>query len=364
LAQATPPAVPTTSTNLAKTKEYLDFLCAAEQPVEVRDLIGFWGYKGRGKNTVAVISANLEEMELRTVPPFDVGGLDSYVLLQKVNTNDLPEVSAEHPDDHLLTLTRIPSAAFAQPRPNATSDQAVGYVYRDTPIANALTVMLRHDFSQLPVVDSGSRRTVVGVFTWESYALARLRGEDPGRVGDAIVATSAVDLHSDLFASVGPVADQGYVLVTFQGVLSGIVTASDLTREFEKLTLPFLAIGRCEQELRRVARGKLPQQVAETRKPFDSYTFGDLQTFFKNNWSLLGWSLSQAEFDGWLDSARRLRNSIAHFDNQDENPTAELGAVHRLTKWLRSVPTNTNPTFAGSEVDNDPSVRSPAFALN
>ena len=346
MAKAPTPTEPTAHTNFEDTQKYLEFLNAAGQPVEVRKLIGFWGYRGRGTNTIQIIGDQLDQMGLRTEPPFDSGPLDSLVLIQRVSADALNAASAEQPDDHLLTLSRIPSAAFAL-RAYSELGEATGYVYRDTPIADAVTTMLRHDYSQLPVIESATRREIYGVFTWESYAQARLRGEDPQLVESAVTTTSGVDLHSDLFASVGPIADQGYVLVTYRGALSGIVTASDLTREFEELALPFLAIGRCEQELRRVARTQLPEQVAATKKPFDNYQFGDLQDFFENNWIALGWALSRHEFKKWLGATRVLRNSIAHFDNQDDDLSAELEAVHRLTRWLRSVTSDADTSVQG-----------------
>jgi len=356
MTQMPAPLEPTASSGLLETQKYLEYLEAENRPIEVRTLIGFWGYKGRGKNTVAAILGDLAKMSLRTVPPFDSGPLDSSVVIQKLSGDVLTTAAAEQPDDHLLTLSRIPSAAFAL-RAEQRLGSSAGYVYRDTPIADAVTTMLRNDFSQLPVIESETRREVYGVFTWESYAQARLRGDDPKTVASSVFSTSPVDLHSDLFASVGPIADQGYVVVTYRGSLSGIVTASDLTREFEDLAMPFLAIGRCEQELRRVARGKLADQVAKTKKPFENYSFGDLQDFFKSNWSNLGWSLSLTEFNGWLNATRQLRNTIAHFDNQDEDSTAELEAVHRLTKWLRSIATPTDSVGVVSANGDQPNVQ-------
>lgn len=158
--------------------------------------------------------------------------------------------------------------------------------------------------------------------------------------------TPPVDLHSDLFASVGPVTDRGYVVVTYRGLLSGIVTSSDLALEFEELALPFLAVGRCERELKRVARSLLADAIASSGKALDEYTFGNLQHLYADNWSQLGWSLSRDEFISWLDSTRLLRNLIAHFDDPDENLLSGMEAVHRLTTWLSAIKTPEVPVDA------------------
>ncbi|GGI86691.1 CBS domain-containing protein [Pseudarthrobacter scleromae] len=330
------PPEPDAGSDLNETKKYLDYLKNSGRPIEIRTLIGYWGNKGRGKVSVATITSDLARMGLRTDPPFDSGPLDSHVTLQGLN-GELSPGADDQPEDHLLTLSRIPSASFALRTRDDESDNS-GFVRRDSSVADAVTVMLRNDFSQLPVIESEARREIVGVFTWESYAQARLRGDNPILVGSATIPASAVDLHSDLFASVSPIADHGYVLVTYRGQLSGIVTASDLTREFEKLTLPFLAVGRCEQELKRVARVKLSDALAKSKKnSVEELMFGELQQLFKNHWTALGWSLSLTKFDGWLNTTRKLRNSIAHFDNQDQDLSADLEVVHRLTRWLRMI---------------------------
>lgn len=189
----------------------------------------------------------------------------------------------------------------------------VGYASRKEPIDTAVTKMLRSDYSQLPVVQSEVDGAVVGVFSWETYARARLRGEDPKTVESAMEPVATVDLHSDLFASVGPIAQAGFVVVSYHGALSGIVTASDLTMQFQQLAVPFLAVGRCEQELKRVAKLCL------------------------KHWDMLGWSLSPDDFLEWLNTTRNLRNSIAHFDNQDADRSVEVHDVNRLTEWLRLV---------------------------
>ncbi|WP_312180286.1 CBS domain-containing protein [Arthrobacter sp.] len=338
------PYEPTVASGFEETQKYLEFLRSEARPLEIRRLIGYWGFKGRGKNSINIVTANLAQMGLRTEPPFDSGSLDSLVTIQKLSEE--AEAYAERPDDHLLTVSRIPSASFALPRQSDDSAPA-GIVYRDTSIADAVTIMLKYDYSQLPVVDSKARRDVLGVFTWQSYAQATLRGEKPTSVGAALVTHPTVDLHSDLFASVEPIAREGYILVTYRGYLAGIVTASDLTLEFEDLALPFLAVGQCEQELKRVAKGKLAH--AKDVKGIEDLTFGGLQYFYKENWDSLGWSLSLDEFFDWLETTRNLRNSIAHFDNQDKDSSSELETVHRLTRWLRSVITNPEVLSDGDE---------------
>jgi CBS domain-containing protein len=328
---------PTIDTSLSDTKTYLEALKASGEPISIRRLIGYWGYESRGKNRVQTIYSDLAKMGLRTNPPFDGGHLDLEVLIERDSPEQVVLAVSEQPADHLLTLSRIDSAMYAL----RLRDQGAvrGFVTRETLVADALTLMMRHDFSQLPVVESHDRPAVVGIFTWESFGQSTLRGERPTTVGEVTMPTSPVDLHSDLFASVAPVTERGYVVVTYRGLLAGIVTSSDLALEFEELALPFLAVGRCERELKRVARSLLAHAIASSAKPLDEYTFGNLQHLYANNWPQLGWSLSRDEFVSWLDSTRLLRNLIAHFDDPDENLLSGIEAVHRLTTWLSAIKT-------------------------
>lgn len=331
-------AKPTAESSFAETKSYLERLRDSGETLPIRDLIGFWGQKGRGKNNISMIGNDLARMSLRADPPIDSGSLDTQVSVTRVTDDVVAQAEADRPADHLLTLARILSATFALRLGEAGA--VAGFVTKDTPIPDAVTLMMRHDFSQLPVVDNVARRIVVGVFTWEGYGQARLRGVVPQTVGDAMSAVSPVDLHSDLFASVSPVTDNGFVVVTYRSMLSGIVTASDLTLELGELALPFLAVGRCERELKRVARSVFAQPLAKMKKPLDDLSFGGIQDLYTHQWDLLGWSLSKDQFVAWLDTTRKLRNSIAHFDDeQDTDLKGGIDSVHRLTHWLAGVQT-------------------------
>jgi len=333
----TVPLVPTRDSGLTETKAYLTHLLDSGETVTVRTLIGFWGYRGRGKNIVEVINRDLVQMRLAVEPPLDSVPLDFELSLTTIPSDVRIQAAEEQPEDHLLPLSRINSATHALKADQPPGDR--GYVVLGASVAEAVTVMMRQDFSQLPVVESQAQRTVIGVFSWESFAHAGLRGIAPRIVDDALAPVTTVDLHSDLFASIAPVADKGHVVVTYRGVLAGIVTASDLTLEFEDLTLPFLAVGRCERELKRVAASVFAEPLAAEGKALEEMTFGNLQHLYRRHWNKLGWALSKDDFILWLDATRRLRNAVAHFDDRDQDRSADVEAVHRLTLWLNGVKT-------------------------
>lgn len=322
--------MPTADSSLDEKRNYLDNLRKTQTRIPIRELMGFWGARGRGHNVIEMINDDLGQMGFEVDPPLDTGTLDMPVRIQNAST-----VSAQpDPDDHLLTLARIPAASFALANPE---DAAIpGLVEPSTSLNDATTMMLRYDFSQLLVVDDVTQRRLIGVVSWKSYGAARLRQEEPAIVADIMQPATPVDLHSDLFSNVGPVAKYDYVAVTYQGRLAGIVTATDLTEQFEDLAVPFLAVGRCERELKRVARAKFTAIDADV---IDKAMLGKLQQMYRENWPSLNWSLSQEEFNRWLDATRDLRNKVAHFDDKDQDLKPEVRAVHQLASWLRGVKT-------------------------
>lgn len=152
---------PTIDTSLRDTKAYLETLKTNNEPITIRRLIGYWGYESRGKNRVQTIYRDLAKMGLRTNPPFDGGHLDLEVLIERDSPEQVVLAVSEQPADHLLTLSRIDSAMYAL----RLRDQGAvrGFVTRETLVSDALTLMMRHDFSQLPVVESLDRPAVVGI---------------------------------------------------------------------------------------------------------------------------------------------------------------------------------------------------------
>lgn len=328
MAQPATNVKPTPESSFEETRKYLDHLRRTQTRISIRELIWFWGARGRGPFVLRTINDALAQMGLEADPPLDAGGLDLAVSIRQATD----AAAATTPDAHLLTLAQVPAASFALATPE--TQNLVGVVEPRTTLDEATTMMLRHDYSQLLVVGDVTRRDLVGVISWKLYATARLRREDPTVVEEIMQPVTGVDLHSDLFSSIGPVVKYDFVAVTYRGKLSGIVTTTDLTEQFEELAVPYLAIGRAEQELRRVARIKFtnldPNVIAQA-------TLGRLQGLYRDHWDATEWSLSQSSFDEWVNATRELRNTVAHFDETDRDIRPQVRAVHQLAAWLRGV---------------------------
>lgn len=364
-AQNKTPSIPTEDSSLPETKEYLEYLVDSEKSITIRDLIGFWGSRARGSRVVDLVNRELEEMGLRVAPPIDSGPLGTHVIVMRTEEATDDPGKIEPLDDHLLTISRIESTTYAlqSSHNDATDEQTILSSFtRGTPIAEALTLMTRKDFSQVPIIDDVAHFHPIGAFTWESFAQSAIRGTSPEVVGEAMTPAPQADLSADLFSCIEQVSKNGFVLATHRGRLTGIVTPYDLIDELKRLTKPFLAIGRCERELRRVARGALGVQLENHKQSIEDMTFGNIQHFFKEHWTELGWRLSKNDFVGWLDDTRNLRNRIAHFESQDWDYSHEISSVDRLTQWLSSLQFDTDDESEGILDTEAPGVKDRNFS--
>jgi hypothetical protein len=117
--------------------------------------------------------------------------------------------------------------------------------------------MLQHDFSQLPVMQGD--REVKGVITWKSIGSKQALGHKCSQVADCREDARIVDSNRTLFDAISTIVEYGYVLVRDQRDkrITGIVTASDLSLQFQILAEPFLLLREIELHVRRLLGDKL-----------------------------------------------------------------------------------------------------------
>ena len=115
---------------------------------------------------------------------------------------------------------------------------------------------MQYEFSQLPVMQGD--REVKGVVTWKSIGLRKALGSKCERVGDCPAPPRIVDANRTLFEPIPIIIEHGYVLVRQRDRrIRGIVTASDLSLQFQILSEPFLLLREIELHVRQLIRGKI-----------------------------------------------------------------------------------------------------------
>jgi CBS domain-containing protein len=141
------------------------------------------------------------------------------------------------------------------------ADQRLVTVPPDTQVADAIAVLDKHGFSQLPVVNDGG---VLGVFSYRSYAravLAQTRKASANKpfnplsltVGDCMAESPRFARVTDLFTHWFDDLDRyDSLLVGDVDRLQAIVSAHDVVRYLYRVASPYVLVADCEFSLRAI----------------------------------------------------------------------------------------------------------------
>jgi len=326
----------------------------------VREFISwFWGSKRRGSFIVSVIRDSLGEVKLRTSPDFDATYLDGIITFAPADTSAVAEVQgsgsmavgsgeAVATVDIAAEAQRVdPSYRVARLKSARNTPTAVG---PDTTIAEAITLMMKQDFSQLPVISGG--RTVKGVITWKSLGKRLAMGKKCKAARDAMEPVHVIDLETSLFEAVGLIAKHDCVLVKDESNrVCGIMTSYDVGETFAELGEPFLLLGEIENLVRDLMEGRFTQQELEKgRDPLDGdrpiskvsdLNFGGYVRILQDpaSWMKIGTNLDRGTFITFLEHVREIRNDTMHFDPDgiDVDDLRELREFSELLKQVKQI---------------------------
>jgi len=319
------------------------------EPVSVRDLIGWAGAQRRGSSLVYWIRRNLEENGLTTDPDFQSAYIDSNIefLLSESQPNDSGQEQATIADA-VSTAASVPTP-YADPTYRisklAAANKTPISVPPDATLEQAVTLMLANDFSQLPVMTN--ERDVKGTLSWNSIGARLVLKKDGVRAKDFMDSHQEIRANSSLFQAIPMIVSHDYVLV--RGVdnrITGIVTASDLSLQFQQLSEPFLLLGEIENHIRRVVGEHFTndelvavRDSVDVSRPINSVadlTFGEYIRLLENpgRWQQVGLAIDRVAFCAKLDQVRRIRNDVMHFD-PDGIPPLDLEALRDFTRFLQ-----------------------------
>ena len=219
-------------------------------------------------------------------------------------------------------------------------------VTRDDPVNKALHLMSKHDYSQLPVTQD--MRSVDGMISWRSISLARIKGVECTRVGKCMERHEEIRAEDSLLTAFQKIVDHEAVLVRDNNIITGIVTATDLSVMFREQTEPFLLLSEIENQLRRLINGKFSSAELEAaRDPGDEerqvdsvtdLTFGECTRLLEKpqNWERLRVGLDRKTFVKELIEVRDIRNDVMHFD-PDGLSIDELQRLKDVRRLLQRV---------------------------
>jgi CBS domain-containing protein len=361
--------------------------------ITVRQLLRMFKSERRGLNKVQEIRSTLDHLGLQTYPDFESAWIDSLIRIRlKPESEDGPTAVAEEIDDleadieedeaeaqeiaeaieqeDAVTEISDPSPAEIKISTEGVVETAVSEksltdptfrigsfdaanrglttVGLDDPLSKAVTKMLQHDFSQLPIMSG--ERDVKGVISWRSIGARYAMGVPCKKVSDCRDAAQVIDANGTLFDAIPTIVKHGYVLIRDQKnkKLTGIVTASDLSLQFQQLAEPFILLREIELHIRQLLHGKItaadlqtigsPVDPGKQPESISDLTFGEYVRLFQHPdiWAKLTLKIDKACLTEQLEEVRKIRNDVMHFD-PDPMTTKDLDVLKGTAKFMQQL---------------------------
>lgn len=330
-----------------------------EQPAtSVRNLLSWVGAKRRGTWISWRIREGLAGAGLVTHPDFEEVWIDEDVdflrLTQPPETGsasneDLIQVEVITTAEPDRLIDSLQSASYRISR-LAAANTAPQCVAPDASLAEAVTIMLTHDYSQLPVMTG--ERDVKGVISWRSIAQRTTLGRTGKLVKDFMDDAIEERSSATVFKVMSHLTEHDYVLV--RGAdrrITGLITSTDLTEQFRQWTEPFLLISEVEHSLRiLIDRAFSVSEMEAVRDPEDKkrtiraaadLNFGDYIRLLEreDHWNRLKLSLDRKTFVAMLERVRQTRNEVMHFDPDglDDESRSQLRDAFSFFERLREL---------------------------
>jgi predicted transcriptional regulator len=349
----------------SELKEMKSRVESGESPqVSVRELLKWFLYQRRVPNVVNNIRRILNDFNLETHPDFAYAWINERITFAK------REAIAKD-TTNTTTTTKLPPTLETEnnitPEIKGVEGIAEDPTYRigkldaahrqplrispDASLSEAITIMFRNNYSQLPVMTS--EREVKGVISWKSISKNLTLKNNCCSVRDCME-KHVVIVESDisLFSVINLIDEQDFVLVKdAERKISGIVTVADIGQTFHQLARPFLLLSEIENHIRGIIDGKfLREELAEVRNPGDEsreindvfdLTFGEYVILLEKpeRWHKIGLNIDRATFVKDLKDVNQIRNDVMHFDPDGISPDdlINLQKTSRFLQQLRDI---------------------------
>jgi CBS domain-containing protein len=336
--------------------------------ITVRELLRMFKAERRGLNKVHDIRTALESLGLVTDPDFESVWIDGKIRIRlkdasKIVTAAIPAgtevVDEDEPDEEQPSSPEVQEEADSgqigseegsQPAIVVASEGIVETVLsepadptfrigslpaankllttvgQDDTLKKAVTKMLQFDYSQLPIMHG--EREVKGMISWKSIASRYAIGGESCKVQNCREDAQVVDGNGRLFDAIPTIVRHGYVLVRDpqDRRIMGIVTASDLSLQFQQLAEPFLLLREIELHIRQLLQEKVLSEdldwlgsadtTAPKPKSISDLSFGGYIRLLQRPqvWVRLSLNIDQAALTAQLEEVRQVRNDVMHFD--------------------------------------------------
>ncbi len=318
--------------------------------VSVRTLLSWFGAQRRGSWRVRMIREALDGLKIRTEPDIEwayIDGLISFApkLVPAKAQEPQSPVGGLHEDKQSEVAVSVAADPTYRIGRLASANRRPISVAPDSTIAEAITIMMKNDFSQLPVMTS--ERDVKGMISWKSLGSRLSLGATCQYVREAKDRVYEVSDDASLFGAIDLIVEHECVLVRASTEkICGIVTTSDLSMQFGQLGEPFLLLGEIENHIRGIVSGKFTKdELIAVRSPSDNsrpvsdpsdLTLGEFIWLLSDEgrWGKVGLGIDRKLFVKDLDEIREIRNDVMHFD-PDGIGEDDLAKLRTFVHFLR-----------------------------
>jgi CBS domain-containing protein len=320
-----------------------------EPTTTVRELLRWFGARRRRTGIVKKIQTELDGGGIVTSPDFTKVWIDAEIAFKKAPEPVAVVEPVQDKEGEVGSAYAAKDANFLISMLKAANCGVISVKPQDT-VERAITLMLAHDFSQLAVMSND--RTINGVISWKTIGKRLSHKNNLVEVKDAMESAVALEDTDGLFKATKLIIDHEFVFVrsSFDKKITGIVTATDLSEQFQVLSGPFLLIGQIENQIRNLMNGKytieILQSVCSDTDPqrkerihsVADLTFGEYLRIIQDpeNWAKLGLRVDRVVFCAEMDKVREIRNDVMHFDPDgiDDEQYDQLRRFSRLMDEL------------------------------
>jgi len=359
--------------------------------ITVRELLRMFKAERRGLNKVHDIRTALDSLGLVTVPDFESVWIDKKIRIRLKDASNLiavvapagdaesiqedeldeeqslseaeqDETDSQQPGSEegaqpaiVLSSEGVVETVLSEPADPTfrigslpAANKALTTVGQDDHLKKAVTMMLQFDYSQLPIMHG--EREVKGMISWKSIASRYAIGGECCKVQHCREDAQVVDGNGTLFDAIPTIVKHGYVLVRNpqDRKITGIVTASDLSLQFQQLAEPFLLLREIELHIRQLLQDKVLAEdldwlgSADTTAPkpnsMSDLSFGGYIRLVQRPqvWQRLALNIDQASLTKQLEDVRQIRNDVMHFD-PDPLTTKQLDVLKNAAKFMQQL---------------------------
>lgn len=288
-----------------------------------KKLISYFGVTSRRSNVIWWVDRALKENNLITIPNYKSAWVHAEIELTSEKNHKDEKDKENSKIDNIIPKIKLLKAANTLPV----------FITKNDTVEKAMTIMMKHDFSQLPVMNSLKSKEVDGIISWHSIGWQKAIGKKSDKVN--VFMNKECTILKDttpLLDAVTIIKEKEVVLIRKKDKsIGGLVTIADIADEFYSLSEPFLIIGQIEASIREIIEDKFSQEELKEVKYGDDnrdvqsisdLTFNEyIQLLRKgNNWEKLNLPLDKDEFTKRLEEVRDIRNDVMHFntDNLEE----------------------------------------------